>query len=242
MIIFLFLSGILTFFLLGMIIFFTIKIKIDIVYLKIMNKKNIDLDSIKYILDECDKKSILTKKQIAQKIKDMIFNIEYKVKIHIYIFNKLKIFSFTIDNVRAKYLLGKFSNSNISKKFNFKINKKMNLEAFFRIFSKLSQVKVNVDISTESPIFTSILTTLLNGIIAIVLTEFYRKQKIQNIKNCNYKVVQINDIKNRIDINFSCIIELKSVNIINIYKILNKERKIKSGKSSNRKSNEKCYG
>ena len=232
MIIFLFAIGGLIIFILFGLAFLTTRIKIDIIYLKIINKKSIDLDFIKDILDECDSKMVLTKKQVLDEIKNMIFSIEYKIRINIYFFNKIRIFSFVIDNNKLFF----------SKKYNFKFNKKLDLETLFLIFSKLNKIKLCINVSTESPIFTSILTTLINGILTIMIRDLYKKEKIQDIKNCDYKVIQINDLKNKIDISFSCIIELKLVNIINIYKLLNKEGKIKSGKSSNRKSNEKCYG
>ena len=97
-------------------------------------------------------------------------------------------------------------------------------------------------LGTDNPILSAFLVYILNTLLTIFLTEASKKSKLEEIKKWRYLIMQNNFIQNSLNLILSCIIEWKLVHIMYMFSLLKKGRVKKNGKSSNRRTNEKCYG
>ena len=109
-----------------------------------------------------------------------------------------------------------------------------------KLLNEIKNIDLYTEIGTENPILSSFLVTIVNGIFLIILKNLLVKNfKKENVK---YKILQSIFCENLLNISLSCIIEWKLVHIMYIFKKIKNRRVKKYGKSSNRRSNEKCYG
>ena len=163
-----------------------------------------------------------------------IFNTESNLKVDfvlnigIYLLNKIKLVNFTIDNYKASNLLksgkldiNRFKQSNSINKDIIKSLKKedfiieyFKLEGYFGLFNT---------------VLSSVIYGIINAVIPILIANKLEGRYINNIKFLNVN-------ENKININLSCIISIKMVNIINILHYLNKKGGKDNGKSSDRRA------
>ena len=163
-----------------------------------------------------------------------IFNTESNLKVDfvlnigIYLLNKIKLVNFTIDNYKASNLLksgkldiNRFKQSNSINKDIIKSLKKedfiieyFKLEGYFGLFNT---------------VLSSVIYGIINAVIPILIANKLEGRYINNIKFLNVN-------ENKININLSCIISIKMVNIINILHCLNKKGGKDNGKSSDRRA------
>ena len=173
---------------------------------------------------------------IKLEIKELhISNIEKKLKldfvlnIGVFLFNKIKITNFTIDNYKISNLF-KAGKLDLSK---FKYNKAANkdiLEALRQNEYEIEYFKLEGYFATLNTVLSSNIYTIIHGIVPIIIAPRIRGQYINKIQFLN-----INE--NIVNLNLNCIISLKIVNIINILHYLKKKGgKENNGKSSYRRS------
>lgn len=157
------------------------------------------------------------------------FKLDFVLNIAISIFNKFKFINITIDDdkIRKLYKSGKI---NVQKlKENKEINKEI-LKALKYINFKIEYLKLEGNFSTFNTVLSSWLYAVINAIIPIAIAPKVNGKYINNIQLLN-----INE--NIININFTCIISVKIVNIISILHYLKKKGgKENNGKSSYRRS------
>ncbi len=224
---------------------FTAKLKVEIKNLEIKNKEEWNLKLIKDLIEELERMEYLTKKELREIIKNRFFYINYDIQFNFYMFSFIKIFSLRADNNTIK-IFGKSINRNKFiekiKMENMKIDTKMSLKDIRKTLPRLEKLKLYMKLGTEEPIITAILTTISNTFLVVILSELSKKSKQKEIENWEYAIVQNNFIQNSLNLILSCIIEWKFVHIMYIFKLLKSRRVKKNGKSSDRRSNEKCYG
>ena len=107
---------------------------------------------------------------------------------------------------------------------------------------KIKKVILYIEIGTTSIILSTYLSMLLNAFAILVFSKLAEENRQDDIKNWKYFISQLVMMQNCINLIFSCIVEWNFAHIIHIVKLLKNGRVNESGKSSNRKSNEKCYG
>lgn len=223
----------------------TAKLKVEIKNLEIKNKEEWNLKLIKDLIEELERMEYLTKKELKEIIKNRFFYINYDIQFNFYMFSFIKIFSLRADNSNIK-IFGKSINRNKfiekMKMENMKIDAKMSLKDIRKTFPRLKKLKLYMKLGTEEPIVTAILTTTLNTFLVVILSELSKKSKQKEIENWEYAIIQNSFIQNSLNLILSCIIEWKFVHIMYIFKLLKSRRVKKNGKSSDRRSNEKCYG
>ena len=154
--------------------------------------------------------------------------IDFVLNIGIYFLNKVKLINFTIDNYKASNLLksgkldiNKFKQSN---SINRDIIKSLKKEDF-----TIEYFKIEGYFSTFNTVLSSLLYGSINAIIPMLIARRIEGKYINSIKFLN-----INE--NKVNINVSCIISIKMVNIINILHYLNKKGGKDNGKSSDRRT------
>lgn len=154
--------------------------------------------------------------------------VDFVLNIGIYFLNKVKLINFTIDNYKASNLLksgkldiNKFKQSN---SINRDIIKSLKKEDF-----TIEYFKIEGYFSTFNTVLSSLLYGSINAIIPMLIARRIEGKYINSIKFLN-----INE--NKVNINVSCIISIKMVNIINILHCLNKKGGKDNGKSSDRRA------
>ena len=154
--------------------------------------------------------------------------VDFVLNIGIYFLNKVKLINFTIDNYKASNLLksgkldiNKFKQSN---SINRDIIKSLKKEDF-----TIEYFKIEGYFSTFNTVLSSLLYGSINAIIPMLIARRIEGKYINSIKFLN-----INE--NKVNINVSCIISIKMVNIINILHYLNKKGGKDNGKSSDRRT------
>ena len=130
------------------------------------------------------------------------------LNIGVFLFNKIKILSFNIDNYKITNLLksGKIDFKNLN------INKAANKDILIAIKENKYEIeyfKIEGIFATFNPVLSSSIYTALNAIIPIIIAPKISGKYINNIKFMNIS-------ENLINLNINCIISLKIVNIINI--------------------------
>ena len=154
--------------------------------------------------------------------------VKFILNIGIFLFNKIKILSFNIDNYKITNLLksGKIDFKNLN------INKAANKDILIAIKENKYEIeyfKIEGIFATFNPVLSSSIYTALNAIIPIIIAPKISGKYINNIKFMNIS-------ENLINLNINCIISLKIVNIINILHYLKKKGGINNGKTSNRRT------
>ena len=154
--------------------------------------------------------------------------LDFVLNIGIYIFNKIKIIRFTIDNFKISNLL-KSGKIDIDKLKSNKAANKDILKALKHNEYQIEYFKIDGYFST----FDVVLSTGIYGFVQAVIPLLIAR-KVNGIYINELQFLNINE--NKININLNCIISVKMVNIINILHYLNKKGGSKNGKSSHRRS------
>lgn len=155
--------------------------------------------------------------------------VDFVLQIALAVFNKIRLIKMTIDNDKVKKIL-KSGKIDVQK---LKDNRALNKD----VMKSLKYVKPNIEylniegyFATFNTVFTSSIYGILHAILPILIAPKL-KGKYQN----DLKFLNLN--QNIININLSCIISIKMVNIINIiYDLKKKGGRGKYGKSSDRRS------
>lgn len=172
----------------------------------------------------------------------------YELKIAFYLLGKIKLFSFKINNNKTKKILEKdfvkqkIENIKIKSHEKNKKQKKSQIKILKQFIKKLEleSISLIIYLDTESVILTSYFVGIISSIVPNIL-----KENIKNFdsKNHIFKITPLYKNKNYIYIKLNCIINIKIVHIISMYKLGNK---YKGGKkherSSYRRFNVNCYG
>ncbi len=159
--------------------------------------------------------NILLKENDDIKKLNVLDYILFDLKLQIRFLNKIPIFSFNLDNYKAKKILLKQYYKEIKKNKDIEQDKKKMQEFSKKLIRKftLEKTNFNMSIGTEDAAFTAITSSIIN--IAISLTLPYVAD-MRNLKNYHYKVSPIYLNKNVFFLQFSCIITIKLVHIINV--------------------------
>lgn len=159
------------------------------------------------------------------------FKIDFILQLSIFLFNKIKIFKFTIDKDKVNGLI-KSGKINIKK---IKDSKQLNIDTIKLLKNsefKLEKFNFNGCIGTQNAAFTAMIVSFIN-IITSILVSNNKNKKI----NYFLKIDPIYQNQNIVNLQFNCIISLKIVNIINIIYILKKKGRVdKNERTSNRRS------
>lgn len=172
----------------------------------------------------------------------------YELKIAFYLLGKIKLFSFKINNNKTKKILEKdfikpkIENIKIKSHEKSKKQKKFQIKILKQFIKKLELESINLLIYVDTK--NVILTSYFVGIISSIITNILK----ENIKNFDskhhiFKITPLYKNQNYIYIKLNCIINIKIVHIISMYKLGNK---YKGGKkyerSPYRRFNVNCYG
>lgn len=168
----------------------------------------------------------------------------FEGKVGVYLFGKIKLFSIKINNNKTKELLDKnIIKDKIKKvKNNNKEQKQIQKQIIKEILKKLEieNIDLNIIIDTKNIVLTSYLVGIISSIIPNILS---RNINNFNSKNHKFKITPLYKNQKYIYIKLKCIISIKIVHIINVYKIGKKYKGgIKNERPSYRKLNVNCYG
>ena len=160
------------------------------------------------------------------------FKVDFVLNIGLYLFDKLKLINFTIDNLKISDLLktGKIKLNHLkdNKGANKDITEILKSNEF-----EIEYFKLEGYFATFNPVLSSVIFAVINAVVPILIAPKTSGSYINNLEFLN-----IND--NKININLNCIIKLKMVNIINILHYLKKKGGKNNGKSSYRRSYAYC--
>ena len=155
--------------------------------------------------------------------------VELILNLTIYLFNQFKLIQIRIDHDRIKNLLSS-GKLDIQK---FKENKAFNQEvikAFKKIPYKIEVFRLEGYFATVDEVVSSSIYAMVNAIIPILIAP-----RMQGKYKCDFKFLTIH--QNTINLDLTCIISVKMVNIINrLYYLKKKGGKKNHGKSSHRRS------
>ena len=170
----------------------------------------------------------------------------YELKIAFYLLGKIKLFSFKINKTKKilekDFIKQKIENIKIKSHEKSKKQKKFQIKILKQFIKKLELESINllIYVDTKNVILTSYFVAIISSIIPNILKE--------NIKNFDskhhiFKITPLYKNQNYIYIKLNCIINIKIVHIISMYKLGNK---YKGGKkyerSPYRRFNVNCYG
>lgn len=163
-------------------------------------------------------------------------NTKYAIIFSIYFANKIKYIWFNLNSKRAKKIYSKVQLQKIDLKKFKKVFKLSDLKELTKLHLKISDLNLEMNIGTKSPLVTSFLVVTISNAISLLLPHLVNNLK-DNRYFYNIKPLYYN--KELYKINLDCIIEIKMVHIINvIYYIFLKKGRRKNERSttSNRKS------
>jgi hypothetical protein len=163
-------------------------------------------------------------------------NTKYAIIFSIYFANKIKYIWFNLNSKRAKKIYSKVQLEKIDLKKFKKVFKLSDLKELTKLHLKISDLNLEMNIGTKSPLVTSFLVVTISNAISLLLPHLVNNLK-DNRYFYNIKPLYYN--KELYKINLDCIIEIKMVHIINvIYYIFLKKGRRKNERSttSNRKS------
>lgn len=165
-------------------------------------------------------------------------NKDFKIKIVIYVFQKIPILKLKIDNNKV------LNNKGLAKvikeqKGKFIINKKDKNEEVIEVIKKfkmeVKEMDLKIFLGTENAAITAIIIPLISTFLAIFLSK--KINKINDKQVFSIKPVYNNE--NIINIHFSGIFEIKMIHIINTICISRKKRG--KGDKNERTSNRRDY-
>ena len=163
-------------------------------------------------------------------------NTKYAIIFSIYFANKIKYIWFNLNSKRAKKIYSKVQLEKIDLKKFKKVFKLSDLKELTKLHLKISDLNLEMNIGTKSPLVTSFLVVTISNAISLLLPHLVNNLK-DNRYFYNIKPLYYN--KELYKINLDCIIEIKMVHIINViyYFFLKKgRRENERSTTSNRKS------
>lgn len=167
----------------------------------------------------------------ASNIENMKKPKNYKIKIALYLFNKIKwiwisLYDKKIQKISQK---SKWNEVDIKKYVDVK-----DIKLVKKLSPKISFLNLKVKLGTFDIVATTYLVAILSTFIAVLLPYTIKKYKKENYY---YEILPVYSDKNLYEIKLNCIIEEKMVHIISIvYALLKKRRVDKNERTSNRRS------
>lgn len=140
-------------------------------------------------------------------------NTKYAIIFSIYFANKIKYFWFNLNSKRAKKIYSKVQLEKIDLKKFKKVFKLSDLKELTKLHLKISDLNLDMNIGTKSPLVTSFLVVTISNAISLLLPHLVNNLK-DNRYFYNIKPLYYN--KELYKINLDCIIEIKMVHIINV--------------------------
>ena len=232
-------------------LFYIVLISLILLVAITTTKVKIDIINLKYA--RATPKNVFGKKSKSRK------NIEFLIKIKVYIFQKLPIISLKIDKDKMQKIEKKKRIQKLEKKLQAKFklygseifqnikkwDKKIVVDVINtakNINAKITNLQLKINLGLEDVIAT----TFLIPIISTIITYWLRGINLSPKDNNEYKIQPLYNMENsrsQINISLKCIIEVKMIHIINIMYI-KKKRKRKESKhvrTSNRRSYDYSY-
>ena len=166
---------------------------------------------------------------------------DYKIKITIYTFNKIPIIKTKITNEKIQQIIKNPKIKEAIKNQETKLieNRKdidINvIKSIKNIKIEIEKIQLKITIGTENATTTAFIIPILSTIIATVLSR--------NIKKYNdkqtFEIIPVYINQNLLNIEFSGIIQIKMIHIINTICIVNKKKR--KGDKNERTSNRRSY-
>ena len=189
--------------------------------------------------------TILMLSTIKIEIKDFIYdnlkvNDLFKIKFSINLFNKIKLFWFTLDKKKIEKIWASSKNRKFDiKKFKGKVKlNKDTLKALTKIKINIEKLKLKINLGIEDAPTTSYIVAVISSILGIILPKVSKK-----LSNCKYTITPIYNGKNQVKIELNSITSIKIVHIIYVIYILSmKGRDENNERTSNRRSYGYSYG
>lgn len=168
----------------------------------------------------------------------------YRCILGLYFLGKIKLFSIKINNNKTKKIFGKYffkqkiQNAMKLNQYKNKAQKETVKSVIENIIknTKINSLNLKIYIDTKNVILTSYLVAIISTIIPNIIRKNIKKF---NSKNHSFEVSPLYKNQNYIYIKFNCIISIKVVHIINMFKVMGGK---KNERSSNRRFNVNCYG
>ena len=166
---------------------------------------------------------------------------DYKIKITIYTFNKIPIIKTKITNEKIQQIIKNPKIKEAIKNQETKLieNRKdidINvIKSIKNIKIEIEEIQLKITIGTENAATTAFIIPILSTIIATVLSR--NVKKYNNKQTFEITPVYIN--QNLLNIEFSGIIQIKMIHIINTICIVNKKKR--KGDKNERTSNRRSY-
>lgn len=167
----------------------------------------------------------------ASNIENMKKPKNYKIKIALYLFNKIKWIWISLDDKKIQKISqkSKWNEVDIKKYVDVK-----DIKLVKKLSPKISFLSLKVKLGTFDILTTTYLVAILSTFIAVLLPYTIKKYKKENYY---YEILPVYSDKNLYEIKLNCIIEEKMVHIISIvYALLKKRRVDKNERTSNRRS------
>ena len=167
----------------------------------------------------------------ASNMKNMKKPKNYKIKIALYLFNKIKWIWISLDDKKIQKISqkSKWSEVDIKKYVDVK-----DIKLVKKLSPKISFLNLKVKLGAFDILTTTYLVAILSTFIAVLLPYTIKKYKKENYY---YEILPVYSDKNLYEIKLNCIIEEKMVHIISIvYALLKKRRVDKNERTSNRRS------
>lgn len=170
------------------------------------------------------------------------FNKNYKIEIIIYTFNFIPILKLKITNKKINKALSNEKIRKAIKEQKTKIienRKNIDIEAIKEIKNikmEIKKMNLNIALGTEDAAITAFIIPIISTFIAMFLSK--RVQRYNNNQKFSIQPVYIN--QNLINIEFSCIFQIKMIHIINTICIV-KRKGDKNERTSHRRSYDYGY-
>lgn len=179
---------------------------------------------------------------------------DYQFEFGIYIFNKVRIIKFKINEKKIKNLenskllkkMSKVNLSKVTKKLENKVlknNKSFKITKFIKIFLKeikpeIIRFKLNLKIGLDDIMATTYAIPFISTLISFILKLTVKNVNLRNKKREYYYKIEPVYNTNIINLRLNCIINVKMVHIINIIYIflIKKRRSDKYERASYRRS------
>ena len=167
-------------------------------------------------------------------------NKNYKIKITIYIFEKIPILVLKITNEKIQKAMKNEKLKKVVKKQEIKIiENKKNIDkdlikSLKNIKLQVEEMNLQISLGTEDASITAFIIPIISTIIAMFLGKKVKKYNNKQV----FSITPIYINQNLINIQFSGILQIKMIHIINTICIVNKKRK---GDKNERTSNRRSY-
>ena len=171
-------------------------------------------------------------------------NKNYRIKTTVYVFEKIPILVLKITNEKIQKIMNSEKTKKVIKNQEIKIiENRKNIDK--ELIKNLKNIKLQVEemnlqisLGTEDASITAFIIPIISTIIAIFLSKKVRKHNNKQV----FSITPIYINQNLINIQFSGILQIKMIHIINTICIVNKKRRGgKNERASNRRSYDYSY-